>query len=229
MIPTVEGTPAFVPPEIAKGDGKVHGFKVDMWAAGISLFKFTTGFYPYEGENIYLLYDEILARDPNIDEERVSCPLLRDLLKKLLTRKVARRLSSQQALVHEWIQTPNHQKYDEILQNEVKIDVKISKVTSLLSKLYLVHTPPEEESPTHDSNAHLKRLKEEQRKKDESDLPIDIKLYREFWRYTKKEDDDPRIKSRYRFPDSQLVRIEPTSECEFFLKCLSKSLIYSGF
>jgi serine/threonine protein kinase len=31
------GTPAFQSPELAKGADKCFGFKVDMWAAGVTL------------------------------------------------------------------------------------------------------------------------------------------------------------------------------------------------
>lgn len=44
-----QGTPAFQPPEIAQGQDRFHGFKVDAWASGITLFKFVTGYYPFEG------------------------------------------------------------------------------------------------------------------------------------------------------------------------------------
>lgn len=80
---TGQGSPAFQPPEIANGDETFAGFKVDIWSSGVTLyvdfdgksiplafhlencdFKFrryniTTGQYPFEGDNIYRLLENI--------------------------------------------------------------------------------------------------------------------------------------------------------------------------
>ena len=69
------GTPRFQPPEIAAGlnsfkgkiDHIIHGpYKytylgsaVDIWAAAVTLFNCITGKYPFNGENIYKLYEII--------------------------------------------------------------------------------------------------------------------------------------------------------------------------
>lgn len=50
---TSQGSPAFQPPEIADGIDEFHGFKVDIWSSGVTLYNITTGIYPFEGENIY--------------------------------------------------------------------------------------------------------------------------------------------------------------------------------
>lgn len=48
-----QGSPAFQPPEIADGRSSFSGFKVDIWASGVTLFNITTGKYPFQGDNIY--------------------------------------------------------------------------------------------------------------------------------------------------------------------------------
>lgn len=48
-----QGSPAFQPPEIADGLTSFSGFKVDIWASGVTLFNITTGKYPFQGDNIY--------------------------------------------------------------------------------------------------------------------------------------------------------------------------------
>ena len=40
------GSPAFQPPEVASGTLLFSGFKVDVWAAGVSLYLLTTGQVP---------------------------------------------------------------------------------------------------------------------------------------------------------------------------------------
>lgn len=56
---TSQGSPAFQPPEIANGVEVFHGFKLDIWAAGVTLFNIVTSKYPYEGETIYKLFENI--------------------------------------------------------------------------------------------------------------------------------------------------------------------------
>uniref|UniRef100_A0AAQ5BHS4 Serine/threonine-protein kinase STK11 n=1 Tax=Homo sapiens TaxID=9606 RepID=A0AAQ5BHS4_HUMAN len=56
---TSQGSPAFQPPEIANGLDTFSGFKVDIWSAGVTLYNITTGLYPFEGDNIYKLFENI--------------------------------------------------------------------------------------------------------------------------------------------------------------------------
>ncbi|XP_055678076.1 serine/threonine-protein kinase stk11 [Lutzomyia longipalpis] len=56
---TGQGSPAFQPPEIANGQESFAGFKVDIWSSGVTLYNITTGQYPFEGDNIYRLLENI--------------------------------------------------------------------------------------------------------------------------------------------------------------------------
>ncbi|XP_022229861.2 serine/threonine-protein kinase stk11 [Drosophila obscura] len=56
---TGQGSPAFQPPEIANGHETFAGFKVDIWSSGVTLFNLATGQYPFEGDNIYRLLENI--------------------------------------------------------------------------------------------------------------------------------------------------------------------------
>lgn len=53
------GSPAFQPPEVASGCQSFSGFKVDVWAAGVSLFLLTTGVVPFSGSSLINLFDTI--------------------------------------------------------------------------------------------------------------------------------------------------------------------------
>lgn len=53
IISISQGSPAFQPPEIADGHAQFSGFKVDIWASGVTLYNITTGKYPFQGDNIY--------------------------------------------------------------------------------------------------------------------------------------------------------------------------------
>lgn len=66
---TSQGSPAFQPPEIASGEEFFHGFKVDIWSSGVTLYNITTGRYPFEGESIYKLFESISKCEYVIPDE----------------------------------------------------------------------------------------------------------------------------------------------------------------
>ncbi|MCP9264622.1 hypothetical protein DINM_022740 [Dirofilaria immitis] len=56
----VQGTPKFQPPEIVSGTSENYrGRKVDIWACGITLYNMVSGEYPFEGDVIMRLFDNI--------------------------------------------------------------------------------------------------------------------------------------------------------------------------
>jgi len=107
MCQTSQGSPAFQPPEIANGLESFPGFKVDVWSSGVTLcvdcdaqlfpfsasmltatlrsrFNLTSGRYPFEGDNIFKLFEKIgegvFEVPDDVDE------LLGDLLKGMLRK-----------------------------------------------------------------------------------------------------------------------------------------------
>ncbi|XP_036745769.1 serine/threonine-protein kinase STK11 isoform X1 [Manis pentadactyla] len=109
---TSQGSPAFQPPEIANGLDTFSGFKVDIWSAGVTLYNITTGLYPFEGDNIYKLFENIGKGDYTIPGD--CGPPLSDLLKAraradplvslpgMLECEPAKRFSIQQIRQHSW-------------------------------------------------------------------------------------------------------------------------------
>ncbi|GFO03138.1 serine/threonine-protein kinase stk11 [Plakobranchus ocellatus] len=97
---TSQGSPAFQPPEIANGQAVFSGFKVDVWSSGVTLYNITTGKYPYEGDNIYKLFENISKGDYTIPEG-VS-EMLSDLLKGMLAYDATVRYTLQQIREHPW-------------------------------------------------------------------------------------------------------------------------------
>uniref|UniRef100_A0A4W4HLQ8 Serine/threonine-protein kinase STK11 n=1 Tax=Electrophorus electricus TaxID=8005 RepID=A0A4W4HLQ8_ELEEL len=98
---TSQGSPAFQPPEIANGLDTFSGFKVDIWSAGVTLYNITTSLYPFEGDNIYKLFENIGKGDYTIPEE--CGPLLSDLLRGMLEYDPVKRFSIQQIRQHNWV------------------------------------------------------------------------------------------------------------------------------
>ena len=97
---TSQGSPAFQPPEVANGVDVFSGFKLDIWAAGVTLFNFTTGKYPYEGDNIYKLFENIGKGDLLIPEGVDS--ILEKLIRGLLFNDFKERFSIQDIRMSLW-------------------------------------------------------------------------------------------------------------------------------
>ncbi|PNF32712.1 Serine/threonine-protein kinase STK11 [Cryptotermes secundus] len=97
---TGQGSPAFQPPEIANGHEKFSGFKVDIWSSGVTLYNITTGLYPFEGDNIYRLFENIWKGEFSIPSE-IENPL-RALLEGMLQKDPEKRLSLPQIRQHLW-------------------------------------------------------------------------------------------------------------------------------
>ncbi|XP_058916328.1 serine/threonine-protein kinase STK11 isoform X2 [Kogia breviceps] len=97
---TSQGSPAFQPPEIANGLDTFSGFKVDIWSAGVTLYNITTGLYPFEGDNIYKLFENIGKGEYTIPGD--CGPPLADLLQGMLEYEPAKRFSIQQIRQHSW-------------------------------------------------------------------------------------------------------------------------------
>ncbi|XP_040273501.1 serine/threonine-protein kinase STK11 [Bufo bufo] len=104
---TSQGSPAFQPPEIANGLDTFSGFKVDIWSAGVTLYNITTGLYPFEGDNIYKLFENIGKGDYSVPEE--CGPLLSDLLRGMLEYDPTKRFSIQQIRRHNWFRKKHPQ------------------------------------------------------------------------------------------------------------------------
>ncbi|KAJ1531685.1 hypothetical protein ONE63_000354 [Megalurothrips usitatus] len=97
---TGQGSPAFQPPEIANGHEKFLGFKVDIWSSGVTLYNITTGLYPFEGDNIFRLFENIGKGEYTIPDE-IENPL-RDLLHGMLQKDANQRFTLQQIRQHPW-------------------------------------------------------------------------------------------------------------------------------
>ncbi|BFY99202.1 hypothetical protein BsWGS_02243 [Bradybaena similaris] len=97
---TSQGSPAFQPPEIANGQSTFSGFKVDIWSSGVTLYNITTGKYPFEGDNIFKLFENI-GKGMYTIPDGVS-DLLGDLLKGMLAYESEVRYTLQQIRQHPW-------------------------------------------------------------------------------------------------------------------------------
>lgn len=98
---TSQGTPAFQPPEIANGMETFSGFKVDIWSSGVTLYNMTTGVYPFEGDNIFKLFENIGKGQYQIPDGLEDN--LKDLLTGMLQYEAANRIALQDIKKHDWV------------------------------------------------------------------------------------------------------------------------------
>lgn len=134
-----EGSPLFQAPEVVSGQLEYHGFKVDVWSAGVTLYLMSYGLYPFSDETLLALYDKILS-DPLefpsfeiIPKKAGECKktttnrqyfttavVLNDLLSSMLEKETEKRCSIEEALKHPWLMFnscgdnfSNHDDYEE--------------------------------------------------------------------------------------------------------------------
>ena len=56
------GSTFYLAPEVCKGV-VYKGRRTDIWAAGVTLYRMLTSKFPFEGTNIPLIYNEIIANE----------------------------------------------------------------------------------------------------------------------------------------------------------------------
>lgn len=101
LCSTSQGSPAFQAPELADGVEKFSGYKIDIWSSGVTLFSITTGRYPFEGENIYRLFEKISKGEFTMPED--LDPALQNLLLGMLEKDPDKRFSLIQVKSHDWV------------------------------------------------------------------------------------------------------------------------------
>lgn len=94
----VVGTPAYVAPELLQGGRP--SFASDIWSCGVVLYLMVVGELPYDEAELSDLIDVIL-RMRLVIPDWVS-PSLQDLLRKMLEKDPAKRITSENIKNHDW-------------------------------------------------------------------------------------------------------------------------------
>ena len=141
-IVTSQGTPAFQPPEVANGWDVFSGYKIDVWSCGVTLYNFTTGEYPFEGETIFKLFENIgrcEVRVPSYVDK-----VLESLLRLMLSKEPGDRPDIATIRQHDWCRKrfPRTGKV-----TIVRTLIIATEITLTLSQFQAVSAPPHEGDP----------------------------------------------------------------------------------
>lgn len=101
------GTISYLAPEVVNQAG--YSFKVDQWALGVLLFAMLSGCLPFGGETITDKIHSIRNDEPDLSTEsweHVTSEEAKDLIRKLLHKDPAKRISLKDALEHPWLVEP---------------------------------------------------------------------------------------------------------------------------
>lgn len=100
------GSPGYVAPEIA--EGTTYDKSVDIWSAGVMLYTLLCGYPPFYSENDTELLKIVSTGKfvfPAKQWKHVSREA-RELVRSLMRKTVAKRLTAEQALQHAWFAAP---------------------------------------------------------------------------------------------------------------------------
>ena len=99
----VEGTPAYMSPELCRGDKSVSGDAVDAWALGVTLYQLMYGKLPFIGETPLQLTRRIVNSDPVFPTDHYASPAFVEAVRGLLNKDQDKRLRLKELSRSEWL------------------------------------------------------------------------------------------------------------------------------
>ncbi|KAK1302807.1 Serine/threonine-protein kinase PEPKR2 [Acorus calamus] len=98
----IAGSPAYVAPEVLTGN---YSEKVDVWSAGVLLHVLLVGVLPFQGDSLVAIFEAIktVNLDFSTDMWQSISKLARNLIGRMLTRDVRKRITADEILSHPWI------------------------------------------------------------------------------------------------------------------------------
>jgi calcium-dependent protein kinase len=143
------GTLYYIAPEVLE---KKYNEKIDMWSSGVIMYNLLSGKTPFDGSNAEIL-DKIKKGEYDITIPPLDkmSPSAKDLMQKLLTVDVNKRISVKEALQHPWFKEQNSKElYNKILDEKIVqkllTNLKNYKKNSIIQETalaYLVHNFPQ--------------------------------------------------------------------------------------
>jgi len=130
MMQTACGTPGYVAPEILQVKG--YDKEVDLWSIGVICYILLCGFPPFYNDNIAELFEQIMNAEYDFPHEywHSISEEAKDFVRKLLVADPAKRMTSQQALVHPWLNGSSTGKVNDKVKGKIADYVKQYRSTS---------------------------------------------------------------------------------------------------
>ena len=144
------GSSYYIAPEVLK---KHYNEKCDLWSCGVIMYILLSARPPFGGEDDVDIMERVATGEYDLESppfDKVS-PSALDLIKKLLTMDVDKRINAEQALNHQWFKEQKSKEYyNKIKDNDTIKDLienlKKYKRTSVIQETalaYLVHHFPQ--------------------------------------------------------------------------------------
>lgn len=97
------GTPYYVAPEVLEGK---YDQKCDVWSLGVIMYVLLCGYLPFQGDTQDKVFKKIINSEWDFHHKEWKQVSLeaKDLVKQLLEKDISKRLSSADALKHEWFE-----------------------------------------------------------------------------------------------------------------------------
>jgi len=127
LLNTKCGSPSYASPEIILGK-EYDGFKSDIWSCGIILFAMATGYMPFEGGNIKILFRDILECNPVVPDYLSHDA--KNLILSILTRDPNIRINIENIKKHEFYLKGKQlfeKKYKKIIESKNLKEISINK------------------------------------------------------------------------------------------------------
>lgn len=102
MLQCTLGTPAFMPPEACRGD-PFSARGADLWACGVALYTLLCGRVPFQGKTVFATYNAIMDQELAFPEGTSLSEQAKSLLRGMLAKDPAARLSMEQVCNHDWV------------------------------------------------------------------------------------------------------------------------------
>ena len=142
----IVGSPYYIAPEVLK---KNYNYKCDLWSCGVILYILLSGRPPFGGSNDKEIMTNVLRGNLDLKSHPFnSCSSeVLDLLQKLMTMDVIKRIDAEKALNHKWFNKYKVKEQFNLIRDEKIVhkfieNLKNYKVNSVLSETalaYLVH------------------------------------------------------------------------------------------
>ena len=96
------GTPYYIAPEVLL---ESYNEKCDVWSIGVILYLLLLGQAPFDGDDDNIICQKIVQEEIDYENSKIKSlsPEAVDFMKKLLEKDPEKRISSSQALEHEWL------------------------------------------------------------------------------------------------------------------------------